>query len=83
MVVHPDDAWQHALAGCINHRKARRHRIAARLDRGDSAVIDQQGAVLDRWRTGAVNQPHVGQRDARTADFYKWLHGIAGCRWRW
>jgi hypothetical protein len=82
VIVHPDDPGQHALTGGVDNGIAGRRRIAARLDRGDAAMIDQHGPVLDRRRTGAVDHPHMRQRHARTVDPDERLDRIARRRRR-
>ena len=66
VVVHPDDAGNHGVAGEVHDpRPRRRGRRRGRSNRHDLSAVDQDRLILERRLAGAVDDAHVLQGDAR------------------
>ena len=63
MVVHADQARNHAAAGQVDYTCAIRRRRCGIGDGGDLALTQDDGAVVLRRSAGAVDHAHMRERD--------------------
>ena len=66
MIVHPDQAGDHRVAGQVHNFGALGWRRARRgSDCLDLALGDDHGLVFACWPTSAVNHSHMAEHDHR------------------
>ena len=60
--MHADNARHHGVTAKVEDGRALvRHHIGASLDRRDLSRLEHNVLILDRGRSGAINDTHVGE----------------------
>ena len=64
VVVHSDEAGEHARTLKVDHPESRGNCRRGGLDRSNLGSVDENGRIFKRRSAGTIDHSHVGKRDA-------------------